>query len=417
VTDRAGEDLGAGELDLHSGAPWWLVRDGLGLVVPPLTEHVECDVAIVGAGITGALAAEALSRRGLRVVVVDARHLGQGSTLASTCLLQYDTDVPLSRLTAMIGPEHARRAYRLGIEAIDALEHLAAGLGVPFERRPSMYFASDPAGAEELRREHDARRDAGLAVRWLDSGALERGWGLRCEGAIHSEVGAQMDPYRFCHAALAEVMRRGVRVHDRTAVVSMEESSAGVLVTTDRDATIRARWAINATGYEAAMELPPDSVTLRSTYAIVSEPTAPARGLWADRCMLWECADPYLYARWSGDRLLAGGEDEDFIDAPSRDELIGRKAAAIVRRLRDLLPSAPLEPAFAWTGTFATTPDGLGYIGRPPGRERTLFALGFGGNGITFAATAARLLCGLVLGEPSRDVDIFRFGRSRRAER
>ena len=39
----------------------------------------------------------------------------------------------------------------------------------------------------------------------------------------------------------------------------------------------------------------------------------------------------------------------------------------------------PPRIAFAWDGVFATTPDGLPYIGGHPDYPRQLFALGYGG--------------------------------------
>ena len=48
--------------------------------------------------------------------------------------------------------------------------------------------------------------------------------------------------------------------------------------------------------------------------------------------------------------------------------------------------------AFSWCGTFAETPDGLAYIGSHSRIPRCHFALGFGGNGITYSALAAQYI-------------------------
>jgi len=45
---------------------------------------LSCDVAILGGGITGALAAYHLTREGLHTVMLDRRPVGGGSTTAST---------------------------------------------------------------------------------------------------------------------------------------------------------------------------------------------------------------------------------------------------------------------------------------------------------------------------------------------
>ena len=62
-------------------------------------------------------------------------------------------------------------------------------------------------------------------------------------------------------------------------------------------------------------------------------------------------------------------------------------------------------------GTFGETKDGLGYIGPSAEIPRTLFALGFGGNGITFSVIAAQILRDMITAKKNTDVEIFRFNR------
>lgn len=401
----------ATKLDLHSGKLYWLLKNGLRTVVPPLERDVRTDVAIVGAGITGALVADALIREGVGVVVLDRRDLGQGSTAASTALLQYDLDIPLSRLERIVGRESARRAYRVGVEAIDNLEQLARELRVDFERVPSLYYTRSRARVSALRRELEARRAAGFDVEWCAARELWDGWGLRAAGAIRSTCSASTDPYALCHALLARARSRGALVHDRTSVASVEETRSGVVLGTSRGGRIRARFLVDAAGYEAAGVLPRGCVQLSSSYAIATEPTKPPEGRWRDRANVWEFANPYHYVRWTGDRLLIGGGDESFVDDGRRDALIGAKARALARAVRTLVPELEMEPAFAWGGTFATTKDAIGYVGpRTPG-SRVLFALGFGGNGITYASAASGIVRDMVLGREHRDAELFRFDR------
>jgi glycerol-3-phosphate dehydrogenase len=49
-------------MDLTSGAPFWIVRDGLLATYPRLKRDRRCDVAVIGGGITGALVAHRLVR-------------------------------------------------------------------------------------------------------------------------------------------------------------------------------------------------------------------------------------------------------------------------------------------------------------------------------------------------------------------
>jgi glycine/D-amino acid oxidase-like deaminating enzyme len=59
------------------------------------------------------------------------------------------------------------------------------------------------------------------------------------------------------------------------------------------------------------------------------------------------------------------------------------------------------------------TPDSLPYIGPHRRYPRHWFALGYGGNGMTFGSLAARLLLERWQGHVSRDHALFEFGRTR----
>jgi len=398
-------------MDLRSEHPLWPLRHGLLTVVPPLDADLRCEAVVVGAGITGALAARRLADAGVDCAVIDARDLAQGSTAASTALLQYDIDVPLVELCEKVGPEHAERAYRAGVDAIEHLADLCATLpDCAFARRPSLYLTRDTDDTEFLRSELRARRAAGLDCRWADPAELESTYGLTAAGAIHSSVAAEADPYRLTHHLLRDLIARGVPVHDRTTLLSLKEHDDAVTLTTDRG-VIRARWAVMATGYESVEWLPKKVVSLHSTFAVASEPMPPETA-WTDRALVWEHADPYLYARWTDDhRLLFGGADVPFKNPAARDALLPQRSEALLKDFTDLWPGHPIEPAFAWAGTFGSTKDGLGYIGAPKGRDRVLFALGFGGNGITYSEIASRIIADTVGGRAHPDADLFSFDR------
>ena len=111
-------------MDLVSNRPYWSVKDGLPGIFPPLGRDETCDVAVMGAGISGSLVAESLTAAGHDVIVLDRRDVATGSTSASTALLQYEIDTHLTDLSDLYGREMARAAYRACYEAIDLLERL-----------------------------------------------------------------------------------------------------------------------------------------------------------------------------------------------------------------------------------------------------------------------------------------------------
>ena len=381
-------------MDVKSGMPFWAIRDGLLHGFPRLSGDRRCEVAVVGAGITGALVADELSRHGHDVVVLDSCDVGWGSTAASTALLQYEIDTHLLDLARRVGRAPAERAYLACAEAVRTLGTIAASLP-PCDFRPqtSLYVASRRADVDGLRAEFAARGNIGLPVTWVDADELH-GAGIRAPGAIRTDLAAGVDPYRFAHHLLARVVERGGRVFDRSRVETVEPGRRDVVCRVEGRYRLRCRHLIVAAGYAAQAWLPRPVAANRSSYAFVTDVLDDATVGALRDTMLWETSRPYRYLRCAGDgRLVVGGED-DAVDIPHRrDHRVHAKASLLARRIARLVPRLQLQPTFAWAGTFAETPDGLPWFGPHPSLgPRVLFALAYGGNGITYSAIGASLL-------------------------
>ena len=87
------------------------------------------------------------------------------------------------------------------------------------------------------------------------------------------------------------------------------------------------------------------------------------------------------------------------------------KTTSLERTFKKLFPALNFKTDFQWAGTFASTKDGLPFIGAIRQRPHTWFALGFGGNGITFSAIAAVIIKDMLKGQKNRDGEIFKFDR------
>ncbi|MGP1609772.1 MAG: NAD(P)/FAD-dependent oxidoreductase, partial [Burkholderiales bacterium] len=391
---------------------YWMIKEGLGRSYPTLNENLRADVVIIGAGITGALVGHVLCEAGLDVVVVDKRHVAQGSTSANTALLQYEADTPLFTLKQQYGERMAVRAYELCGAALEDLGGLCRRLGnVGFEQHPSLLYASYKKHvANILEPEFAARHAAGFDVRWLAQAEIEDKFGFSAPGAILSRQAAQVNPYRLASRLFDRITAMGGRIRESTTVEVVEPSTRQVLLHTSAGYTITAKYLVVAAGYEAQAFLPIPVGTVHSTYAIISKPLA-TRQQWYKNALLWETRSPYHYFRTTSDRrIIVGGRDEPFYSPAKRDALLRRKSRALQQDFRKLFPHIPFEMDFWWAGTFADTGDGMPYVG-PCDHRRVLYALGYGGNGITFSAIAAGLLHDRILGHKNQDADIFGFER------
>jgi glycine/D-amino acid oxidase-like deaminating enzyme len=400
-------------MDLTSPAPFWLLRNGLGIAPEPLAGNARCEVVVIGAGITGALVADALCAEGRDVIVLDRRQPGLGSTAASTAILQYEIDTHLVDLIDQVGKARAEAAYRACRHGLSALRRLCRELGddIDLHARPSVYLASRRDRVRALREEARARQRLGLSCRVLSSDELRRTFGIDAPLALLSGTAAECDPWRLTQALLARAAARSARLHGRTQVHSIDADGATLRVRTDRG-DVRAHHAIVASGFEAGAFLPRPVCTLHSTFALATDPLPRGEGM-PRRAIVWETARPYCYLRGSDDgRVIIGGFDEPYRDGDRRDAALSRKWKPLLARAKRWLPGRALVPAHAWAGVFGQTKDGLAYIGPHPRLDpRIAFALGYGGNGITFSAVAAEVLAARAAGRRHRYAETFAFER------
>lgn len=398
---------------LYSGAPFWLLADGLAEMGasdhPP---RQDCDVAVIGAGVTGALVADALAAAGLAVVILDRRAPACGSTAASTSLVSFELDRGLSDLSKQIGLEDAVRTYQLSAGAVADLAALATTLpDSGFASRPSVCLATQRRDARALQREAQLRQRHGIDGEYWTPKQVAGRYGFPSHGAIHAATGGVLDPLRLTRGLLDRAVRRGAQLLSRTPARDVREDDTRLVVATDRGA-IRARWVVYAMGYEMPPALRAGLVKLHTTYALVTEPLADL-GPWGGECIVWETARPYFYMRPTEDRrVMMGGADTPFKNDALRDRLMPGRTKRLERQIQRWLPSLETETAFVWAGTFGESPDGLPYIGPMPDCPNALYALGYGANGITFGAIAAKIIVDICLGRPNDDARLFRLDRT-----
>lgn len=400
-------------MDLFSGNPYWPIKDGLLETYPPLEDDISCDVAIIGGGITGACVSYELTRAGFKVVVLDRRDIGSGSTAGSTSLLQYELDTPFADLADRIGEERAARVHRLCAAAVKRIGEFAAEVshGCTYREQETVYGASRLGDVPGLRREYELHRKHGFQVRFWDRAQVKKHSSLPFHAALLCRPSAQVDAYALTYGLHQAAVKRGARVFDRTRVTGRELAGRGVVLRTDRGSRVKARRVVVAAGYEAESFLRERATQLQTTFALVTEPLRAFPG-WPGNRLIWETARPYFYLRKTDDnRIIFGGADEPFTSPTRREQVLPAKVRQLVRRFQGWFPEIPIEVAYSWAGTFAVTKDGLPFIGEHRRFPRTYFALGYGGNGITFSVVAAGIIRDLCRGRTNADADLFRFGR------
>lgn len=376
----------------------------------PLKDSIRADVAIVGAGVSGAFMAQALAKRFDKIVVVDRRAPAHGSTMASTAMLQFEIDTPLIELSEKIGPSKAARAWRRSWRATQALVKLVDGGGIRcgLRRADTLYLAGGNMGSRGLEKEMKARHRIGLPGEYLDARRLREVFGIERTGAIFSPGAASANPVALTQGLLRRAVRDRVSLYSPVEITDVIATPHGVVLDTGKH-FIEAKHAVFCTGYELLKGLPRKGTKITSSWAIASRPHAKLPR-WLANTLVWEAADPYLYMRTTPDgRLIVGGEDED-IDLPSyRARSIAHKTARLIAKAEKLIPGLEFTLSRQWTGAFGESEDGLPIIDRVPDMPNCIAVMGFGGNGTIYSKIASEIVPTLLRGRPDKDADIFRF--------
>jgi glycine/D-amino acid oxidase-like deaminating enzyme len=397
--------------DLRDGDAVWRAHALPRILGAPLSRSLRTDVAIVGAGISGAIIAQSLAAAGKRPLIVDRRREALlGSTAASTALLQFELDTPLTALGAAIGPRKAAKVWMASRNAVNELRTRSMQLGIEshFETRPSLYLAGNVLDANGLKREAALRQRVGLPSEYLDRKALRHHFDIDRAAALLSHGNAEANPVELAAGYLRRAIRDGAHFHAPHDIVDIEWGRRASTLVTQDGIQIEARHVIFCTGYEFLKIVPPNANKIRSTWAIATRRQSQA--IWPQKALIWEASEPYLYLRAASDgRIICGGEDENFADTEKRDALSPRKTARLEKKLHRLFPDINPRAEFAWTGSFGSGPNGMPTIGAIPGYARCYAVMGYGGNGITFSMLAAKIIAAAVFGKKSPEAALFAF--------
>jgi glycine/D-amino acid oxidase-like deaminating enzyme/nitrite reductase/ring-hydroxylating ferredoxin subunit len=379
---------------------------------PPLAESVECDVAVIGGGITGLTAAYLLGRAGKSVCLLERGRLGGGDTGSTTAHLTCVTDLRLSEMAELFGKATTRAVWDGGAAAIDTIERIVESEGIDcgFRRVPGFLHAALDGAAADRDRERERleadcaqARDLGVAADFLDRVPLLARPGMRVPNQ------AKIHPLRYIAGLARAIGAGGCSIFEDSEVTEFTDSPHGVKANGRR---IACDYVVIATHVPLMGKAGIVSATLFQTkLAPYSSYVVGARipqDVSAEACY-WDTADPYHYLRIdetdAGAYAIFGGEDHKTGQDPEPEE----RFEALARRLLEILPQAKVDRR--WSGQVIETHDGLPYIGETA--ERQFVATGFAGNGMTFGTLAATMACDAVLGRKNAWQEVFAVERKK----
>lgn len=408
-------------MKLVSGNMLWTSIDNIPNKYSYLSDNIECDILIIGAGISGAIASHYITQEGFNTVMVDKNIVGYGSTRASTSILQYEIDTDLYGLASMIREKDAVRCFKLCEKAVYDIEEIVNNLGddCDFSLKECFYYATNPSRISPLKKEFNIRKKHGFDVEFLDKESAKERFSFPTQGGIYSKSGgAQINPYRFTHALISKSIEKGLKVFENTEIINIYPSPDYVLLETKNNFKIKAKKVIITTGYEGRKYIKEKIVNLLRTFTIATKPVKNFSG-WHNQCIIRDNNDPYIYIRNTGDnRIIIGGLDEKVGGINSKmanlsnDDFSNKKYDMLFNKLKSFFPNInDIEIQYKFNGLFGVTKDGLPYIGEYKDFPNCYFSLGYGSNGILYCILGGQLLKDLLIDNYNPDLELFRFNR------
>lgn len=388
---------------------------------PPTFERLRgdlaCDVAIVGGGLTGSLAAHEFARAGARVVLVEAGRVGAGTASASLGLVSPSPGVPFGDLRERVGLRDARAIWEAARRsARDFVAFLRrAGVRCDLEATEEVRLAAGHQQLARLESEHQALKEGGVDAAWFPARRVRASYGTEALAAVKLAGAATLDPLRACLAVTSRAQRAGALVFEQSPVTRVRAGRKSVAVAT-ADGSIVASTVVIATGVPMAGFGALDRhFRERQAYAVALPPLGRVarRHFGEASASVRDLADPPHVWRWvAGDTLLFSGAAQAPVPARQLPKTLVQRTGQLMYELSLLYPQVSgTQPEAGWAVPDVAAADGLPIIGAHRAFPRHLFALGLGRAGAGGAWLAARLLVRRWAGDAQRGDELFGFGR------
>jgi putative aminophosphonate oxidoreductase len=389
----------------------WLqeaLLDAQAAETPELLESIEADVCIVGGGYTGlwtALRIKELEPDAI-VVLLEADICGGGPSgrnggFALSWWPKIET------LQKRLGKEEALRLVKASEAAIAEIGEFCEREGVDahFRQGGWLWTATSPAQVGSWAGAVAAAEAYGEnPFELLSAEEVQARTGSPVHfGAVYEKSAATVQPALLARGLRRVALERGVRIHERTAMVDLDRDAGVVRAPSGAVRAAAVVLALNAWAIKIR-ELS------RALVAVASDmvATAPMPGRLAESG--WTGGEAISNSRLmvhyyrttkdgrvafgrGGGRLAFGGR------VNSNFDYSGGQTEELKGDLVRLVPGADGVPVTnAWGGPIDRTADGLPFAGRLPGRVPIVYGTGYSGNGVAPSLTFAKILASSALG-------------------
>lgn len=220
-----------GKLPVSPESYW---RDSINLPkFPCLDKDIHVDTVIVGGGITGITSAYLLAKKGVKVAILEADHLLNGTTGHTTAKITAQHDLIYDELITNIGRSKARLYYEANTEALQFIEETVNELQMDcdFSKQDAYMYATTEEYKQKIEKEAQAYEKLGIDGELVDTIPLD----IEIKNAVMMRNQAQFHPLKYLSHLVKNITEKGGFIFEHTTAVNIESGNRPTVVTRDGD--------------------------------------------------------------------------------------------------------------------------------------------------------------------------------------
>jgi taurine dehydrogenase large subunit len=385
----------------------------------PIVRDTDADVAIIGSGYTGLACAIFLAREfGIKATILEANRVAWGCSTRNGGQAQNASGrLSRSQWIARWGLDIARRMHAEITDGFATFEDLVRSSPIDCEpqRGGHLYIAHRQRSLDKIAAESKTLNDVfGYATRVVSRAELRHDFVDEAEavGAIHEPLGTGVHPAKLAFGYQRMARELGARVHPGSPVQHIEQHGGSFFLRTP-GGTVKARAVAIATGAYTSLGLTPalrgrcmpilsNSLVTRPLTAAELEATG-----FRTRQVITDTRTLRFYYRLLPDNRVQIGSRSAITGADAtRDKHFQLLVDGLHRKFP---PLRGIEIDYSWWGWVDVSHDMMPRIFRPDPKHNLFYALGYGGNGVSYSAQAGRRMAQMIAGRTfnGQDLPIF----------
>lgn len=358
---------------------------------PPVSGDVVCDVAIIGAGLSGLSAALQLSKLGFNVALLDAHRVGWGASGRNGGQISGDQRLEQDELEKLVGKEDARKLWMIAQDSLAYIHMLADQHKIDYEFAPGIIHADHRARLVPHSRAYVDFMKENYAcdnLDFLDESELRSLVGSKAYyGGLIDRQAGHIHPLKFTLGLARACKKQGVKIFETSEVLDIVHGSKPILKTAKGSVTC-SQLILACNGYLGTLDKPTARRVMPiNNYIIATEPLdeAVANNLIQDNAAVADSKFVINYFRLSKDRrLLFGGRESYRYTFPKDIKSFVRKA---MLSIYPQLENTKID--YGWGGTLSITMNRMPYLKHLAANVMTIS--GYSGHGVAMSTFAGKM--------------------------